>query len=74
MKRHPGCAIRYSPMLLQVFDFIGLTGLLPIGAEQGRAWRINGLARLRAAFAQSCPQQRCKDRFALSNHGLSGFL
>jgi hypothetical protein len=61
-------------MLLQVLDLIELAGLLPLGAEQGRAWRINGLARLRAAFAQSCPQQRWKARFALSNHGLSGFL
>jgi hypothetical protein len=61
-------------MLLQVLDFIGLAGLLPVRAEQGRAWCINGLARLRAAFAQSCPQQWWKARFALSNHGLSGFL
>jgi hypothetical protein len=44
-----------------VLDFIDLAGLLSQEAEQARAQRINGLARLRAAFAQSYPQQRWKD-------------
>jgi hypothetical protein len=61
-------------MLLQVLDFIELAGLLPVWAEQGRAWCINGLARLRAASAQSYPQQRWKARILIFNHGLSGFL
>jgi hypothetical protein len=61
-------------MLLQVLDFIELAGLLLVRADQGAAWRINGLARLQAAFAQSCPQLRWKARFAVLNHGLSRFL
>jgi hypothetical protein len=48
-------------MPLQVLDFIGLASMLAVRAEQGEAWRINGLARLRAAFAQSYPQQWWKD-------------
>jgi hypothetical protein len=61
-------------MSLQVLDFIELVGLLPHRAEQGVVWRINELACLRAAFAQSYPHQQWKDRFAFSNHGLSGSL
>jgi hypothetical protein len=52
-----GDAIRFSPRHRQVLDFIDLAGLLQHEAEQGQARRINGLARLRAAFAQSYPQQ-----------------
>lgn len=74
MKRHLGGAIGCSPMQLQVFDFIELAGLLPVRAEQGRTWRINGLARLRAAFAQSYPHHRWSVRFTFSNHWLSGIL
>jgi hypothetical protein len=59
-------------MPLQALDLIGLAGLLAVRAEQVQAWRINGLARLRAAFAQSCPQQRWKARILIFNHGLRG--
>jgi hypothetical protein len=61
-------------MLLQVIDFIDLAGVPPLRAEDDPAGRINGLAHLRVAFAQSYPQQRWKARFPSSNHGLSGFL
>jgi hypothetical protein len=61
-------------MLMQVLDLIGLAGLLAVGAEQVQPWRINGLARLRAAFAQSYPQQRWKARILIFNHQLRGFL
>jgi hypothetical protein len=61
-------------MLLQVFDFIELAGLLVVRAEQARPWRINGLARLRAAFAQSYPQIPGKPRILIFNHELRRLL
>jgi hypothetical protein len=44
-------------MPLQVLDFIGLADVPQGRAEQPQPGHINGLARLRAAFAQSYPQQ-----------------
>jgi hypothetical protein len=48
-------------MHCQVLDFIDLASMPQHEALRHPARRIKGLARLRAAFAQSYPQQQWKD-------------